>query len=390
MKIIAFYLPQFHEIPENNKWWGEGFTEWTNVKKAKPLFQDHYQPREPLNNNYYNLLNNNIKLWQIELAKKYGVYGFAFYHYWFKDGKKLLEKPVEQYLENENLDLPFCLSWANEPWSRRWDGSEHKVLMPQEYGGKKEWKKHFEYLLPFFKDDRYIYKEDKPLFIIYKPIIIPLLNEMLDYWQELAKQNNLNGIYFAYQHPSFHFFENKDDSRFDMAIEFEPLYSKYLKRNYKNVLEKLSDSLKRINDGPSGFSNEAKKIFNSVINKLFPDNVVLRLNATDIQSYEDLVDISINHSPLNKKSVPGVFPDWDNTPRRGKNSSLFVGSNPKKFENYLKKQIKRAKEVYNTNYIFINAWNEWGEGAYLEPDKKHRYSYLEAIKNSLTEYNEME
>ena len=160
MKIIAFYLPQFHNIPENDEWWGDGFTEWTNVKKAKPLYEGHMQPRVPLGGNYYNLLDDNVKIWQADLAKKYGVYGFCYYHYWF-NGKMLLEKPMEQMLANKEVDIPFCICWANEPWTKAWVGDERKLLIAQEYGQEEEWKQHFMYLLPFFKDERYITKNGK-------------------------------------------------------------------------------------------------------------------------------------------------------------------------------------------------------------------------------------
>ena len=157
MKIIAVYLPQFHEIPENNEWWGKGFTEWTTMKKAKPLYEGHYQPRIPLNENYYNLLDPQVMEWQCKIAKEHGIYGFCFYHYWF-DGHLLLEKPVEKYLQDEKCDLPFCICWANEHWTKAWEGKHNQVLIPRRYGGEKEWKEHFEYLLPFLKDPRYIRK----------------------------------------------------------------------------------------------------------------------------------------------------------------------------------------------------------------------------------------
>ena len=153
MKIIAFYLPQFHNIPENDEWWGDGFTEWVNVKAAKPLFEGHQQPKVPLNDNYYNLLDDNVKIWQAKIAKEHGVYGFCYYHYWFS-GKMLLEKPMEQMLKNKAVDIPFCISWANETWTKAWVNDEKKVLILQKYGEKDEWKQHFDYLLPFFKDDR--------------------------------------------------------------------------------------------------------------------------------------------------------------------------------------------------------------------------------------------
>ena len=218
MKIIAFYLPQFHEIPENNEWWGNGFTEWVNVKAAKPLFKGHEQPRIPLNKNYYNLLDNNTIRWQIDLAKKYGVYGFCFYHYWF-DGHMLLQKPMEIMKNDSNLNIPYCICWANENWTNAWkaDGNV-KTLIQQKYGDKEEWKKHFLYLLSFFKDPNYILEDNKPFFVIYRPEIIPCLNNMLDYWQELAKENGFNGIVFAYQQLSFHLMQNRDDSKFKLCV----------------------------------------------------------------------------------------------------------------------------------------------------------------------------
>ena len=226
MKIIAFYLPQFHNIPENDEWWGDGFTEWVNVKKAKPLYAGHVQPKEPLDDNYYDLTDDKVKVWQSQLAKKYGVYGFCYYHYWF-NGKLLLEKPMEQMLANPEVDTPFCICWANEAWTKAWVNST-QTLIPQKYGEKKEWKDHFDYMLKFFKDDRYIKCDGKPLLVIYKPELIECGNEMIDYFQELAKEAGFPGICMAYQHGNMDFYsENKDDSRYDLDIEFQPIYARY-------------------------------------------------------------------------------------------------------------------------------------------------------------------
>ena len=211
MKILAMYLPQFHRTPENDKWWGEGFTEWTTVRKAKPLFLNHAQPHEP--QEYYNLLDKDVMIKQAELMHKYGVDGMCFYHYYFEDGIKILEKPAENLLKWKEINMPFCFYWANQSWVRTWsnlqdanvwvdtlDNDEKRegdgVLLRQAYGGREQWKKHFDYLLPFFKDSRYIRKDGRPLFIIYKPEDIKDLAEMKDYWNELMEKEGLPHIFF--------------------------------------------------------------------------------------------------------------------------------------------------------------------------------------------------
>lgn len=371
MKIIAFYLPQFHSIPENDEWWGKGFTEWVNVKKAKALFPQHYQPRIPLNKNYYNLLNDDIKSWQISLAKKYGIYGFCFYHYWF-DGHKLLEKPVEQYLQNEKLDLPFCLCWANENWTQAWVSKEATVLIAQKYGEKSQWKNHFEYLLPFLKDKRYIKSNGKPLVIIYRPEIIPCLNEMLDYWQELALENGLQGLDFAYQHIGLDRIKNKDDSRFTYNIEYQPQYA--------------------INDLGKDRFKLIKKIRREILRflemKFNLDLRGVRTGGVIKVDYDEVWKSVLKRVPENDKSIPGCFVDWDNTPRKGNKGSVWYGATPEKFGQYLSLQIKRAKEIYKKDMIFLFAWNEWAEGGYLEPDEKFGYRYLEAVKQALIDNDE--
>lgn len=366
MKVIAFYLPQFHAFPENDKWWGKGFTEWTNTKKAIPLFKGHNQPRTPLNENYYNLLNDDVKKWQCEIAKKYGVYGFCYYHYWFKDGKKLMEKPVEQMLKNPEIDMPFCLSWANEPWSRRWDGSENEIIMPQEYGGKTEWKKHFDYLYDFFIDERYIKIEGNPIFLIYRPELIPNLNEMLDYWNELAKQGGFKKIVFIYQHPTFYYLKNKDDSRFSYGIQFEPLFSNPdFALSFKNKKEKVLFLFKN-----------PRVLLRKIKNRLYR-------NKPKLYNYKDIWRRILKNKPNNEKMILGAFVDWDNAARRGKNATCYVGANPKLFGKYMRKIIEKDEKDYHKDMIFINAWNEWAEGAYLEPDEKYGYQYLEQLKSAM-------
>lgn len=356
MKLITFYLPQYHCIPENDAWWGKGFTEWANVKGAKPFFKDHYQPRIPLNKKYYDLSDDSVMVNQMKLARKYGIYGFCFYHYWFA-GKTLLEMPVERILQNRQADLPFCLSWANEPWTRAWDGIEGQknVLMPQNYGGEKEWEEHFNYLLPFFKDFRYIKEDGKPVLIIYKAEQISHCRKMLDKWRLMACQNGFKGLYIIKtigieSHPAF-------SQGFDAMINFEPnaTWQRYMRRGKENPF--------------------------------FP-NWFTKKDKVTIIDYEKFCQCIVNkRDEAAVCQYLGAFPAWDNTARRGKDGVIYQGSTPERFKKYLSIQLKESKKA-GKDYIFVNAWNEWGEGAYLEPDERYGYAYLKALKEALAENEE--
>lgn len=377
MKVIAFYLPQFHCIPENDEWWGKGFTEWTNVKAAKPLFKEHNQPIVPLNNNYYNLLDNKTIRWQIDLAKKYNVYGFCFYHYWF-DGHMLLQQPMEIMKDDEEANIPYCVCWANENWTNAWkaDG-DVKTLIQQTYGKEDEWERHFNYLLPFFKDKNYILEDNCPFFVIYRPEIIPCLNEMLDYWDKLAKENGFNGMVFAYQQQSFHILEGRDESRFKYNIEYQPAYARY-------DLRMNADS--GVNKAAFLFRNAVRKVCYKLDEKV-GTNLTAHLTRKRItfEDYDELCEQIIARKPDSDKAIPGMFVGWDNTPRRGNTGTVCLNSTPDKFEQYLRLQILNAKENYKKDMIFIFAWNEWAEGGYLEPDEHNKYKYLEAISAAQSE-----
>lgn len=373
MKILAFYLPQYHAIPENDKWWGKGFTEWTNVKKAKPLFEGHNQPRVPLDNNYYNLLNTDTIKWQADLANKYGVYGFVFYHYWF-NGHMLLEKPAELFRENSDINLKYCFSWANPSWSKTWVSRSSEILIKQEYGTKENWKEHFEYMLTFFKDERYIKINNRPLYIIYQASDIENLPDMLNYWNELSKENGFDGISFAYQNVESDKKDGMVRKYFDYDIEFQPAYT---------LINQVSTGKKIIYNGLKSIDNAFLKIFNRSLSQYAMHN--LRKH-----NYTELWDKILDRKPKDEKSVPGAFCDWDNTSRVGDRGRVMVGANPKKFEEYMVKLIRKAKREYNKDMIFVTAWNEWAEGSYLEPDKKNEYTYLEAIYNALNKCGELE
>lgn len=378
MKIIAWYLSQFHEIPENNEWWGEGFTEWTNVKKGVPLYKGHYQPRHPLNDNYYNLLDKDTIKWQIELARKYGVHGFCIYHYWF-GGKLLLEKPVEMFLNDKSLDFPICFCWANESWTNQWVSDKKTVLIEQVYGKREDWINHFNYLLPFFKDDRYIKIDGKPIFAIFNPELVEKSKEMLQFWQELAKKNGFPGIAFAYKGGTYNMQKGIDDSEYDYCIEHEPVIS-FAGSHQMSISVRFYNSLpqkiRSITERPIRYARS-----------LFYKMTKCKTVTLD---YDRTWNEIIHRKPMTKKSIPGAFVDWDNTCRKGNRGTIIAGATPAKFEKYLEKQIIHARDIYKSDMIFMFAWNEWAEAGYLEPDEKYGYQYLEAIKKALINTNEWE
>lgn len=357
-KLIAFYLPQYHETIENNKWWGKGFTEWTNTKKAKPLFDGHYQPREPYNDNYYNLLDKNTRQYQANLAKKYGIYGFCYYHYWFK-GKKLLEKPLECIIELGEPEFPFCISWANEPWTRSWNGNKKEVLMPQDYGNEDDWKEHYDYLHRIFSDKRYILIDNKPLMLLYRTENIHNCDEMINYWDKLCKKDGFNGIYIV---ETLNSFQKKAHCNLSEAVvEFEPMLTiRHYLPLYINGWRYIKKNIRKYHMG----------------------------NVLDILDYDFVWKQILRRSSnlSDKQLFKGAFVDWDNTSRRGENAFIIKGATPEKFQKYLSMQIKKTKKI-ESEFLFINAWNEWAEGTYLEPDKKYGYEYLKAVKEALIATN---
>ena len=360
-KIIAMYLPQFHEIPENNKWWGEGFTEWVTVKKAESYYKWHNQPNVPLNNNYYNLNCADTIRWQSKIAKENGVYGWGIYHYWFKENKKLLEKPAEILLENKDIDMPFFFAWDNTSWIRTWsklsgndwsprfdekkeEENKSGMLIELDYGDVENWKIHFDYLLPFFKDSRYIKKNGKPIFMLYSNNSIDILKKMANYWNDLAVENGFQGIYFITRSSPF----NKNVF-LDGAFRYEPIFSGWQKGQIVRKLLKLNY---KFSDNPSVYSYD--KVWEKII-----------------RSAKRCKEDNIYY---------GAFVNYDDTPRRGKRGKIIKDATADKFQKYLSTLVEIC-EYQNKEYIFLTAWNEWGEGAYLEPDEKNKMTFLKAIQN---------
>ncbi|MGE4287769.1 MAG: glycoside hydrolase family 99-like domain-containing protein [Salinivirgaceae bacterium] len=371
MKVIPVYLPQFHRIPENDTWWGEGFTEWVNVKKAKPLFEGHYQPRIPLDENYYDLTDIEALKWQCKLAKEHGIYGFCFYHYWF-NGKLLLEKPMELLLAHPELDIRYCVSWANHNWDDGWKASagNETTLISHDFDDEEDWVLHFNYLLQFFKDPRYISEDNKPLFIIYIPNIIGKLNKMLALWDQMAKDAGFKGLKFAFQSAMSYHSKGWDRSKFDYAIEFQPGFI----NNKKSWLYRLNFMK---------YSKHIKAMFG------IKKRMVRNNKGVTFQDYDDTWNRILSSKPSATNAIPSAFVDWDNTPRKLDRGNVYLGASPEKFKTYFKALVQKTREEYKQDKIFVFAWNEWAEGGYLEPDEKFGTGYLRAIKDILEEENEI-
>jgi hypothetical protein len=360
MKILAHYLPQYHRIPENDLWWGKGYTEWTALLKSRPLFKGHYQPRVPLHHNYYDLSDIRVLEWQAELAQAYGINGFCLWHYWF-GGKLLLERPAAMMRQHNLPDILYCFSWANEPWTRSWYGQHNTVLMDQKYGDKNDWKQHYEYVSMFFKDHRYIKIDDRPIFLILNTAHIGPCNAMMDYWRELAVKDGFRGIYFVKILSRYPL--DARDLDVDAKLFFEPGYTLIHEMPLMWRMKRRGTAFTR------RLMNRSLLPFNAV------ENII---DYTEV--CEHIIARTLSR---NLQTIPGIFTDWDNTPRRMYSSTVYAGSNPESFEHYLRALIDTCRSTYASDFLFINAWNEWAEGAYLEPDERYQYGYLEAVKRSL-------
>jgi len=351
-KIIALYLPQFHEIKENNEWWGKGFTEWTNVKEAKKYSKYQRQPRVPLDNNYYDLSEYEGIKYQVDIANKYGIDGFCIYHY-YSVGQKLLERPSEVILENKDLAIQFFFSWANHDWRRVWASSSKEMLRKQEYGNKSEIKKHFLYLLKFFKDERYIKIENKPVLSIYQDIEEETFKLIYEIFNSEAINNGFGGIYWIGTMSSK---DTKFSINMNNYFRFEPNFSKTKVSSSKILYQKI-----RIK-------------FFDFLNEKLSIKVPMSLDYLKMSN-------QIYSSSLNEKSfLLGYFTGWDNTPRYKHKGYYYKNETLEVFSEYFEKIYRLSVEKEDPFFI-INAWNEWGEGAYLEPDTYNGFSYLEEIKN---------
>ncbi len=361
VRVIAYYLPQYHPIPENDEWWGKGFTEWTNVAMAKPLFRGHYQPRVPADLGFYDLRLSEVREAQAQLAKEAGIEGFMYWHYWFGNGRQLLERPFNEVLASGKPDFPFCLGWANHSWSRKTWTAKNKpgaptMLLKQEYPGDEDFTQHFYSLLPAFKDRRYIRVNNKPFFLIYNVLEIPDLRHFMDLWQNLAKQNGLEGIHFV-GNIMGHAAELRKDEIINCGVDATVLSNLFYGEG--RCAGKLSMYWQK---------------FRTRVLKMGPERY----------KYRKFIKFVHNDYEKMENVYPVVYPQLDRTPRAGRDAVILTGSTPDFFGKYLKDTIDIVKEKCEDNrIIIINAWNEWGEGNYIEPDMKFGKGYLDACRKVL-------
>lgn len=358
IKPLAFYLPQFHPTAENDSWWGKGFTEWTNVGKAKPLFNGHQQPICPGELGYYDLRLSEVREQQAQMAKEYGVYGFIYYHYWFGDGKMVLERIAEEVLHSKKPDFPFCFCWANETWSGIWHGLTNKILAEQTYPGEADIKKHFAYLLPFFKDDRYIKVDGKPLLMIYESEKFPNSSEYLEIYRGLAKENGFKDLYIIAS--------NKGADN----VDYNTLgYDAKVSNSYNKSFDESKDTWNK-----SQVGQRLKRKLYSYLGKECSIKGPVRIDGQEV--FDKVI-----YERLNVDTYPMVLPNWDNTPRSGERGVVLENTNAVMFEKEVCKAMRFIKEQSNTEqFLIIKSWNEWAEGNVLEPDYKNGFSFLNVIK----------
>ena len=351
-KLIAFYLPQFHSIPLNDKYHGKGFTDWRNSSSAIPQFTGHYQPHLPADCGFYDLSNPKVLEEQSQIAQKYGIYGFCYHYYWFS-GDRLLEKPIFDMLNNKNVTIPFCLCWANENWSKQWDGGDMEIIKPQT-SDENDGEKFFNDILPFFKDNRYIKIDNKPVLVIYRPNLFKqdAFIKFIADLRKCAKQNGFNDLFIITSNYTLK--ENPTEWGLDGVVEFPP----------------------------HGFRDNGIKKVRSIKTYGNPNFVA------KVYDMKDYVNKKRYLYKSNYNIFKGLFPSWDNTARKAySGASVFYGLTPDIYKKWLKGCIEYTKQTKdeNSQFVFINAWNEWAEGAHLEADLKYGYTYLKATKEALEE-----
>ena len=375
-RVIAYYLPQFHPTKINDKYWGKGFTEWTNVTKAKPQYRGHYQPQIPADLGFYDLRLPEIRQAQADMARENGEEGFMYWNYWFGNGKKILEMPIEELMRTAKPDFPFCVGWANHDWSNKtWQKTKRftkdTVFLKQEYLGKQDYTDYFYYLLPMFRDHRYIKVDEKPLFYVFDPDSCPDMKEFIQLWQHLAEKNGIPGIHFVARADSI----GKADEIYkkNFMNEVKARYDRYIDMGFDAV---SSMNFRRAEILATGFF---KKIIRNIRRKIFG----YALNSHD---YMKLTEHYYTDEDKLDYVYPQITPRKDKTPRAGKNALVYTGSTPEKFRIAIKMALEKIKDKDDEHKIlFLNSWNEWGEGSYMEPDIVWGHQYLDVLREEIVE-----
>lgn len=357
-RILAYYLPQFHPFPENDAWWGTGFTEWTNVGKAKPLFKGHNQPRIPTELGYYDLRLPEIREMQADLAREAGVEGFCYWHYWFGGkGRQLLNEIIDDVRKTGEPDFPFCLGWANESWkAKQWnkDGSGDKILMEQRYEGEEDYRAHYEYVRDLFRDNRYVRVDGKPFFLLYKPEQFEDVSNFIDLWNKWVKEDGIaEGVYFVAT------LERENERESWIAKGFNAVTPSHLQRVRHEFLQRPS----------------WQKFLIRKFREIFHRPVCYK--AARVERYFVNPDYDSNENV-----VPVILPQWDHTPRSGTRGYLIKGANPRFFEKQVGKMLEVVSKKQN-GLVMLKSWNEWAEGNFMEPDMTFGRGFLDALKRAL-------
>jgi hypothetical protein len=358
-RLIAYYLPQFHPIQENDEVWGKGFTEWTNVTKAKPLYKGHKQPKLPADLGFYDLRVPEVREAQAQMAQAYGIEGFCYWHYWF-EGKRVIERPFEEVLRSGKPDFPFCLGWANHTWSGIWMGEPKKIIIEQTYGGISEYTRHFYAMLPAFQDKRYIKVEGKCLFVVFAPKHIPNAKEFTDCWRELGQKEGIGDFFFVG-------LGIDEPHRFGMDVSSVVPPAGQISRMPVRWRDKLSYQF---------------------FGTSFADQIAKMRRRPKVYSYADFIKVAVQHT-LTQEELPCILSNWDNTPRSQLRGYVLEGCRPELFKIYCEYALRSIEnKSKEKKIIFLRSWNEWAEGNYLEPDRENGYAYLEVIKDVFSKEKE--
>lgn len=383
-RVIAFYLPQFHPFKENDNWWGKGFTEWTNVGKAKPLFKGHEQPRVPADLGYYDLRLPIIREQQAELAREAGVEGFCYWHYWFGNGKTLMSNILDEVISSGKPDFPFCIGWANHTWTRKnWNiydsGFKDENLIVQEYPGDNDVIDHFYSVLPAFKDKRYITVDEKPLFLVYAPLSLNNAKDFIRKWNELAVKEGLKGIHFVgiENNAAISFGGLRKHGEKDLLIPASKLFPRVFELGFDAINSRgMGLAHARYNNR---IISLIKMYFRGFMSNLFSIHWLVKYD------YRKVSQLLFIDEEKNEYIYPTIIPNWDRSPRSGKMATIWYNNDPIAFGEQVKKAISLVENKSDEHkIIFLMSWNEWAEGNYMEPDLKFGKAYINILKKVLT------